>query len=119
MPGAARVRQVSQLAVTKLAYKLAQMARHRAPYGGARVGASQSTGKERWRECRRMNLRGYFRVGLATTFNILAYGVTLGHYVWLEGRVHKGVFLNWGRRYRYEPEQFEKPTSDAEIAELV
>jgi FAD/FMN-containing dehydrogenase len=66
-----------------------------------------------------VTLRSYFRVALATTFNILAYAVTLGRYVWLEGRVRNGVFLNWGRRYRYEPKRFVKPTSEEEIAELV
>jgi FAD/FMN-containing dehydrogenase len=66
-----------------------------------------------------VTLRSYFRVGLATTFNVLAYAVTLGRYVWLEGRVHNGVFLNWGRRYRYKPKRFVKPTSEAEIAELL
>jgi D-arabinono-1,4-lactone oxidase/FAD binding domain len=66
-----------------------------------------------------VTLRGYLREALATTFNILAYAVTRGGYVWLEGRVRKGVFLNWARGYRYKPKRFVKPTSEQEIAELV
>jgi hypothetical protein len=64
-------------------------------------------------------LRSYLRVALATTFNIVAYAVTLGRYVSLEGRVRNGVFLNWGRRYRYEPKRFVRPTSEERVAELV
>jgi D-arabinono-1,4-lactone oxidase/FAD binding domain len=67
----------------------------------------------------RMTLRSYFREALATTFNILAYAVTLRRYLWLEGRVRNGVFLNWGRRYRYTPKRFETPSSEEEIADLV
>jgi hypothetical protein len=109
--------------VTTLASIFAGMARRRAPHGGARLGASRSTTteprEERVAGRRRVTLRSYLRVALATTFNILAYAVTLGRYVWLEGRVRRGVFLNWGRRYRYEPKRFVKPTSEEEIVELV
>jgi hypothetical protein len=66
-----------------------------------------------------VSLQSYLRVALATTFNILANAVTLGRYVWLEGRVRRDVFLNWGRRYRYKPKRFVEPTTEEEIVELV
>jgi D-arabinono-1,4-lactone oxidase/FAD binding domain len=105
--------------VTKLASKLAQMARRRARCGGGRVGASRSPGKAQPPRGRSTHLRSYFRVGFATTFNILAYAATGGRWVWLEGRVRNGVFRNWGRRYRYEPKRFEEPTSEEKIVDLV
>ena len=66
-----------------------------------------------------MKLASYFRVAFATTFNIILNALTLGRYVWLEGRVRKGVFRNWGRRFRYNPKNFVQPTTEAEIVELV
>src|SRR5215831_14532986 len=66
-----------------------------------------------------MKYRGYFYVGLATTLNVILYGLTFGHYLWLEGRVRGGVFKNWGKRFRYQPQKFVQPTSEAEIVELV
>jgi D-arabinono-1,4-lactone oxidase/FAD binding domain len=105
--------------MTKLASRLAQMAQRRAHHGGGRLGTSRSTGKAQPQRGRSGNLRGYFRVGSDTTYNIVAYVVRRGRYVWLEGRVRNGVFRNWGRHYRYEPQQFKKPTNEAEIVELV
>ena len=66
-----------------------------------------------------MKLASYFRVAFATTFNILLNAVTLGRYVWLEGRVRNGVFKNWARRFRYNPKKFVQPSTEAEIVELV
>jgi L-gulono-1,4-lactone dehydrogenase len=66
-----------------------------------------------------MKYRGYFYVGLATTLNILLYALTFGHFLWLEGRVRRSVFNNWGRRFRYRPSKFVQPTSQEEIIELV
>lgn len=39
-------------------------------------------------------LTTYLRVGLTTTLNVVFNAVTLLHYVWLEGRVCRGVFMN-------------------------
>jgi FAD/FMN-containing dehydrogenase len=58
-------------------------------------------------------------VGLATTFNVFANAVTLGHYIWLEGTVRRGSFLNWGRHYRYKPKPFKKPKTEQEIVDCV
>ncbi len=66
-----------------------------------------------------MKLTGYLKVALATTYNIILNALTLGRYVWLEGRVHKGVFKNWAKRFRYKPANFVQPTTEAEIVELV
>jgi hypothetical protein len=61
----------------------------------------------------------YLRVALLTTLNIVLNAATLGRYVWLEGRVTGGVFVNWARRFRYRPEKFVRPTTEGEIVELV
>ena len=66
-----------------------------------------------------MKLASYFRVALATTFNIILNALTLGRYVWLEGRVRNGVFKNWAGRFRYKPKNFVQPSTEAEIVELV
>lgn len=46
------------------------------------------------------------KVALATTSNIVLNALTWGSYVWLEGRVGRGVFRNWARRFRYTPMKF-------------
>jgi FAD/FMN-containing dehydrogenase len=66
-----------------------------------------------------MRVLGYVKVALFTTLNILLNGATLGRYVWLEGRVQRGVFTNWARRYRYAPEKFARPTTEQEIIGLI
>src|SRR5215211_1011417 len=66
-----------------------------------------------------MRVLGYLRVALFTTVNIVLNGATLGRYVWLEGRVKRGIFTNWARRFRYTPKRFEKPTSEQEIVDLI
>jgi FAD/FMN-containing dehydrogenase len=66
-----------------------------------------------------MKFLSYSKVALLTTLNIVLNAVTLGRYVWLEGRVRGGVFMNWARRFRYKPTEFVRPTTEAEIVELV
>jgi len=61
----------------------------------------------------------YLKVALATTLNTVLYALTLGRYVWLEGRVCRGVFRNWAGRFRYRPQRFVRPTTEEEIVELV
>ena len=66
-----------------------------------------------------MRIFGYVKVASFTTVNILLNGATLGRWVWLEGRVERGVFKNWARRFRYVPKRFAKPTTEEEIVELI
>jgi len=66
-----------------------------------------------------MKIFGYVKVASFTTVNILLNGATLGRWVWLEGRVERGVFTNWGRRFRYIPKRFAKPATEQEIVELI
>jgi FAD/FMN-containing dehydrogenase len=66
-----------------------------------------------------MRTYGYLRVALLTTANILLNGATLGRYVWLEGRVKKGFFTNWARRFRYAPKEFASPTTERELIDLI
>jgi hypothetical protein len=66
-----------------------------------------------------MKFISYLKVAMATTLNIVLYAVTLERFVWLEGRVRKGVFMNWAKRFRYRPPRFVRPTSEAEIVRLV
>lgn len=65
-----------------------------------------------------MKFLGYSRVALLTTLNIVLNAATLGRYVWLEGRVRRGTFMNWARHFRYAPERFVQPTTEKEIVEL-
>jgi len=66
-----------------------------------------------------MKVASYFRVAFATTVNIILNALTLGRYVWLEGRVRDGVFMNWARRFKYNPKIYVQPTTEAEIVELI
>jgi FAD/FMN-containing dehydrogenase len=66
-----------------------------------------------------MKTRSYFYGGLVTTLNIIVNALTFGRYLFLEGRVRRGVFRNWARRFRYRPEKFARPTSEQEIIDLV
>ena len=52
-----------------------------------------------------MKRRSYFYCGLTTTLNIILYALTLGNFLWLEGRVCHGYFRNWLRRFGYRPGQ--------------
>src|SRR6185503_10184732 len=62
-----------------------------------------------------MESRGYFYGGFATSLNILLNGLTPGRFLWLEGRVRGGVFRNWLRRFRYRPQNFYTPKTEAEL----
>lgn len=66
-----------------------------------------------------MGKRGYLYVALATTLNVILNALTLGRFVWLEGRVRGGVFRNWCRRFRYRPRNYVAPTSEQELVALV
>ena len=66
-----------------------------------------------------MNSRGYFYGGFATSLNILVNALTLGRFLWLEGRVRGGVFRNWIRRFRYRPQKFVKPRTEAELIAVI
>ena len=66
-----------------------------------------------------MKFIGYLKVALFTTYNIIANAVTLGRYVWLEGRVRNGVFKNWAMRFKYRPQKFIMPTAEEEIVALL
>jgi len=65
-----------------------------------------------------MKTRSYFYCGLTTTLNIILYFLTIGNFLWLEGRVRRGYFRNWLRR-GYRPKQFEKPETEEEIVNLI
>lgn len=66
-----------------------------------------------------MTTRGYFYVGFHTTLNIILNALTFDNFLWLEGRVSKGLFRNWGRRFFYRPQKFEQPTSEEELIYLI
>ncbi len=66
-----------------------------------------------------MKLVSYLKAALLTTLNIVLNAATFGRYVWLEGRIRKGVFVNWARRFRYRPERFVRPITEKEIVALV
>ena len=66
-----------------------------------------------------MKLGSYLRVGSNTTLNIILYAATLGHYLWLEGRVRGGVFRNWARRFQYAPITYAEPSTEEEIVRIV
>jgi len=66
-----------------------------------------------------MKFIDYFKVGFATTYNIILNALSLGRYLWLEGRVRNDVFRNWAGRFRYRPHQFVQPNTEQEIIDLV
>ena len=66
-----------------------------------------------------MKSRGYFYGGFTTSLNILLYALTLGHFLWLEGRVRHGVFRNWLRRFRYRPQKFARPRTEQQLIDLI
>ena len=55
---------------------------------------------------------GYLKVASATMLNILLYAATSGRYIWLEGRVCRGVFTNWVKHFRYKPHRYFRPTTE-------
>jgi hypothetical protein len=66
-----------------------------------------------------VKIASYLRVGSDTTLNIILYAATLGKYLWLEGRVRRGVFRNWARRFRYAPIMYAEPSKEEEIVRIV
>jgi D-arabinono-1,4-lactone oxidase/FAD binding domain len=66
-----------------------------------------------------MKFASYLRVGFNTTLNISLYAATLGKYLWLEGRVRRGVFRNWAGRFRYAPAMYAEPSTEEEIVQAV
>ena len=66
-----------------------------------------------------MKHRGYFYVGFHTTLNVILNALTFDNFLWLEGRVLGGLFRNWGRRFRYRPQKFERPASEEELIYLI
>ncbi|HEX8195202.1 MAG TPA: D-arabinono-1,4-lactone oxidase [Pyrinomonadaceae bacterium] len=66
-----------------------------------------------------MKSRSYLYAALTTTLNIVLYALTFGHFIWLEGRVCRGVFRNWIRQFRYRPQRFAQPTTEEEIINLI
>jgi hypothetical protein len=65
-----------------------------------------------------VKIGSYLRVGFNTTLNIILYAATTGKYLWLEGRVRRGIFRNWARRFRYAPITYAEPSSEQEIVEI-
>jgi hypothetical protein len=61
----------------------------------------------------------YLRVASNTTLNIILYAGTARRYLWLEGRVRRGVFRNWARRFKYAPTAYAEPSKEDEIAQIV
>jgi hypothetical protein len=66
-----------------------------------------------------VQIASYLKAGSHTTVNIILYVATLGTYLWLEGRVRRGVFRNWARRFRYAPIMYVEPSKEEEIARIV
>lgn len=56
---------------------------------------------------------------MTTSLNTILNAVTLEHYVWLEGRIRKGVFKNLARCFRHKTDEFSRPTTEVKIVELV
>ena len=61
----------------------------------------------------------YLRSASFTTANVVAYAATDGRFVLLEGRLRGRKFHNWALRYRHEPEEFLRPTTQAQIIALI
>ncbi|MEM7392758.1 MAG: D-arabinono-1,4-lactone oxidase [Verrucomicrobiota bacterium] len=57
--------------------------------------------------------------GLVTTLNILLYAITFDRFLWLEGRVTRGVFTNWAFHFKYRARAVHYPTSEDEIIERI
>jgi FAD/FMN-containing dehydrogenase len=66
-----------------------------------------------------MKWLGYLKVASATTLNILLNAATFGRYIWLEGRVCRGVFTNWVKHFRYKPHRYFRPTTEQEIVKRI
>jgi D-arabinono-1,4-lactone oxidase/FAD binding domain len=66
-----------------------------------------------------VKIGSYLKVASNTTLNIILYAATTGKYLWLEGKVRRGVFRNWARRFSYAPITFVEPSNEEEIVEIV
>ncbi|MDT5269741.1 MAG: hypothetical protein QOH49_1927 [Acidobacteriota bacterium] len=66
-----------------------------------------------------MKLRSYLHAAFGTTLNIILYALTLGRFLWLEGRVRGGIFHNWDHNFRYRPRRFARPKTEEELVELI
>lgn len=66
-----------------------------------------------------MRSRSYLRCAFSTTLNIILNAVTFKRFLWLEGRVRSGNFLNWARRFDYGPKRYAEPRTEAEIVDLI
>lgn len=66
-----------------------------------------------------MRSRSYFYCGWTTTLNIILNALTLGKYLWLEGRVTGGYFHNWAHRFRYKPQQYNLPATEQGIIDFI
>lgn len=66
-----------------------------------------------------MRPTSYFYCGWTTTLNIILNALTLGRYLWLEGRVTGGFFHNWAHRFRYRPQKYHLPETEREIVDII
>lgn len=66
-----------------------------------------------------MKVTSYLYCVFATSLNIVLNALTLGRYLWLEGRVNGGRFHNWAHNYKYRPANFAQPETEQEIVDLV
>jgi FAD/FMN-containing dehydrogenase len=63
--------------------------------------------------------RSYLYCALTTSLNIALHVLSGSRFIWLEGRVSRGRFSNWLRRFRHRPRRVLGPTSERELSELV
>jgi hypothetical protein len=63
--------------------------------------------------------RSYLHCALTTSLNIALHVLSGGRFIWLEGRVSRGRFSNWLRRFRHRPRRVAEPRSERELVELV
>ena len=66
-----------------------------------------------------MKSRSYFYCGWTTTLNIFLHALSLGKYLWLEGRVSGVFFHNWAHRFRYRPQKYALPKTEQEIIDII
>jgi len=66
-----------------------------------------------------MGLVSGVAAALHTTLNLLLYLLSGGRYLWLEGRLRKGQYKNWGHRFTHTPSAFLQPDTEAGIIAAV
>lgn len=66
-----------------------------------------------------MKSRSYLYNALATTLNIILNALSLGDFLWLEGRVKRGKFRNWARQFSYKPKTFAQPKTEQDLIALM